>query len=57
MCIRDRILTGGDTDITSIIEEEDILLMEKEAIAKLGRDTNTLERMQHMLETGKPLRN
>jgi 3-hydroxyacyl-CoA dehydrogenase len=52
-----KILTGGDTDITSIIEEEDILFMEKEAIAKLGRDTNTLERMQHMLETGKPLRN
>ena len=52
-----KILTGGDTDITSTIEEEDILFMEKEAIAKLGRDTNTLERMQHMLETGKPLRN
>ncbi len=52
-----KILTGGDTDITSIIEEEDILSMEKEAIAKLARDTNTLDRMQHMLETGKPLRN
>ena len=52
-----KILTGGDTDITISIEEDDILSMEKEAIANLGRNTDTLARMQHMLETGKPLRN
>ena len=52
-----KILTGGDTDITTSIEEDDILTMEKEAIANVGSNTDTLARMQHMLETGKPLRN
>tara|TARA_Y100000589_G_scaffold60851_1_gene51774 strand:+ start:1327 stop:3666 length:2340 start_codon:yes stop_codon:yes gene_type:complete len=51
------ILTGGNTDITVAMEEDDILAMEKEAIATLGRHPDTLDRMQHMLETGKPLRN
>ena len=51
------ILTGGDTDITEILEEDDILAMEKNAITTLAKNTDTLDRMQHMLETGKPLRN
>ena len=51
------ILTGGDTDITDILEEDDILAMEKIAITMLAKNTDTLDRMQHMLETGKPLRN
>lgn len=52
-----KILTGGSTDITESLEEDYILAMEKEAIANLGRNEDTLDRMQHMLETGKPLRN
>ena len=51
------ILTGGDTDITESINEDDILVMEKNAITTLAKNTDTLDRMQHMLETGKPLRN
>jgi len=51
------ILTGGDTDITELLEEDDILSMEKKTIAMLAKNTDTLDRMQHMLETGKPLRN
>jgi 3-hydroxyacyl-CoA dehydrogenase len=51
------ILTGGGTDITDILEEDDILAMEKNAITTLAKNTDTLDRMQHMLETGKPLRN
>ena len=51
------ILTGGDTDITDILQEDDILAMEKNAITTLAKNTDTLDRMQHMLETGKPLRN
>ena len=51
------ILTGGDTDVTDILEEDDILAMEKNAITTLAKNTDTLDRMQHMLETGKPLRN
>jgi 3-hydroxyacyl-CoA dehydrogenase len=33
------------------------LAMEKNAITTLAKNTDTLDRMQHMLETGKPLRN
>ena len=43
--------------MTESLEEDDILAMEKSAIARLGRHPDTLDRMQHMLETGKPLRN
>jgi len=31
--------------------------LERKAITELGRDPATLDRMQHMLEKGKPLRN
>ena len=52
-----RILTGGDTDITESLTEEEILEMERKAIGWLGRQPDTLARMEHMLNTGKPLRN
>ena len=52
-----RILTGGGTDMTMLLEEDDILEMERKAIVWLGRQPDTLARMEHMLETGKPLRN
>mgnify|MGYP006233073063 FL=1 len=51
------ILTGGQTDITETLEEDDILSMEKETFANLLKHLDTLDRVQHMLETGKPLRN
>jgi 3-hydroxyacyl-CoA dehydrogenase len=51
------ILTGGDTDMTETTDEDDILTMEREVIARLGRHEDSLARMEHMLETGKPLRN
>ena len=52
-----RILTGGDSDITETLEEDDILSMEKDTFANLLKNLDTLDRVQHMLETGKPLRN
>lgn len=52
-----KILTGGDSDITETLEEDDILSMEKETFANLLKNLDTLDRVQHMLETGKPLRN
>ena len=52
-----RILTGGDADITESLEEDEILEMERAAIGWLGRQPDSLARMEHMLETGKPLRN
>ena len=51
------ILSGGDTDMTETVDEDDILSMEREAIGKLGRHEDSLARMEHMLATGKPLRN
>ena len=51
------ILSGGDTDMTETVDEDDILAMEREAINRLGRHEDSLARMEHMLETGKPLRN
>jgi 3-hydroxyacyl-CoA dehydrogenase len=48
------ILSGGDEGECS---EEEILTMEREAFTSLIRNTKTLARMEHILETGKPLRN
>ena len=43
--------------VTEVLEEDDILSMERETISMLAKNTDTLDRMQHMLEKGKPLRN
>ncbi len=51
------ILSGGDTDITETVTEKDLMKLEREAIIALLRKTKTLDRITHMLETGKPLRN
>ena len=51
------ILSGGDTDITETVSEDDLLKMEKKAFMKLIKTPATLSRIEHMLETGKPLRN
>jgi 3-hydroxyacyl-CoA dehydrogenase len=51
------ILSGGDTDITETVGEDDLLKMERQAFMKLIKTSATLARVEHMLETGKPLRN
>ena len=51
------VLTGGETDPTKELDDSDILDLEREAILKLMKTTPTLERIEHMLNTGKPLRN
>jgi 3-hydroxyacyl-CoA dehydrogenase len=51
------ILTGGDTDLTETITEDRLLELEREGFMKLIRHPDTLARIEHMLETGKPLRN
>ncbi len=52
-----RVLSGGETDITETLSEDDILALEREALVSLSRHPSTLQRIRHMLETGKPLRN
>jgi len=51
------VLSGGDTDITMPTDEKTLLLLERKAFSKLVRQPGTLARIEHMLTTGKPLRN
>src|SRR5690606_536795 len=52
-----RVLSGGDTDITQPVTEKKLLELEREGFMKLIRNHKTLDRIEHMLTTGKPLRN
>lgn len=51
------VLTGGDTDITEEVSEERLLELERDGFLALIHEPKTLARVEHMLETGKPLRN
>ena len=52
------VLTGGDgADHTEPVSEDAVLKMEREAFMRLVRTPGTLARVEHTLETGKPLRN
>jgi 3-hydroxyacyl-CoA dehydrogenase len=51
------VVTGGDTDPTETLTEDDLSRLEREAFMALLRTPATLARIEHMLETGKPLRN
>lgn len=51
------VLTGGGTDIIDPVKESAILDLEREAFLRLLKTPATLARIEHMLETGKPLRN
>lgn len=53
-----RVLSGGDKgDWTTPLREDDILKLERDEFMKLARRPETLARIEHMLDTGKPLRN
>ena len=52
-----RVLSGGDTDALDITTEDQILKLERDAIVKLAKTPDTGARVEHMLKTGKPLRN
>ncbi len=51
------VLSGGNTDITRVMTEDDLLTLEREGFLALTKTTGTINRIEHMLETGKPLRN
>jgi 3-hydroxyacyl-CoA dehydrogenase len=51
------VLSGGDADHTKPVGEEELLALERKAFMALIRTPATLARIEHMLETGKPLRN
>ena len=51
------VLSGGDTDVTEVLTENELLSLERNAFMALVRQPATLARIEHLLETGKPLRN
>jgi 3-hydroxyacyl-CoA dehydrogenase len=51
------VLSGGDTDITETVDEDALMDLERRALMSLVKRPQTLARIEHMLETGKPLRN
>ncbi len=52
-----RVLTGGDTDITQEVTEQQILDLEHDLFMDLVHTKETRDRIAHMLNTSKPLRN
>ena len=51
------ILTGGDTDPIKLVSDDKILELEREGIMALMKTEKTMDRIESMLTTGKPLRN
>ncbi|OHT20330.1 3-hydroxyacyl-CoA dehydrogenase/enoyl-CoA hydratase family protein [Edaphosphingomonas haloaromaticamans] len=51
------VLTGGDADLIDTVTEGDLLALERKAFMARVRDKRTQARVDHMLSTGKPLRN
>jgi 3-hydroxyacyl-CoA dehydrogenase len=51
------VLSGGMTPTATTVTAQRLLDLEREAFVSLCGEPKTLARMQHMLETGKPLRN
>lgn len=52
-----RVLTGGDTDMTVEMTEQQVLDLEHDMFMELVHTKATRDRIAHMLNTSKPLRN
>jgi len=51
------VMAGGDLSEPTLVTEQYLLDIEREAFLSLCTERKTLERIQHMLTKGKPLRN
>lgn len=51
------VLSGGEYDLVDTVTEGDLLRLEREAFMTLVKSPRSIARVEHMLETGKPLRN
>jgi len=51
------VMAGGDLSEPTLVTEQYLLDIEREAFLSLCSERKTLERIEHMLKTGKPLRN
>jgi 3-hydroxyacyl-CoA dehydrogenase len=50
-------LCGGDVDANALVDEEWLLGLERKRFVELAKTPQTQARIEHMLKTGKPLRN
>jgi len=51
------VMSGGDVNVGSEISEDTMLKLEREAFVDFCKEEKTIARIDHMLKTGKPLRN
>jgi 3-hydroxyacyl-CoA dehydrogenase len=51
------VLSGGDTTIDKVLNEDDLFKLELDAFMRLIETKKTQERIKHTLATGKPLVN
>jgi 3-hydroxyacyl-CoA dehydrogenase len=51
------VLSGGPADLIDVVTEDQVLDLERAAFMRLMKTPGTLARIEHMLVTGKPLRN
>jgi 3-hydroxyacyl-CoA dehydrogenase len=51
------VMSGGDLSAPTMVSEQYLLDLEREAFLSLCGERKTLERLQHMIKNGKPLRN
>lgn len=51
------VMSGGDLSEANYVSEQYLLDLEREAFLSLCGERKTLERLQHMIKKGKPLRN
>ncbi|MBS3738084.1 3-hydroxyacyl-CoA dehydrogenase/enoyl-CoA hydratase family protein [Mesohalobacter halotolerans] len=51
------VMSGGDLSEANYVSEQYLLDLEREAFLSLCGERKTLERLQHMIKNGKPLRN
>lgn len=51
------VMAGGDLSEPSLVSEQYLLDLEREAFLSLATERKTLERLQHMIQKNKPLRN
>ncbi|MDB5737344.1 MAG: 3-hydroxyacyl-CoA dehydrogenase/enoyl-CoA hydratase family protein, partial [Sphingomonas bacterium] len=51
------VLTGGEADLVDTVTEDELLTLERRTFLASVKDPRTMARIEHMLTTGKPLRN
>ncbi len=51
------VMAGGDLSEPTLVSEQYLLDLERDMFLSLCKEQKTLERIKHMLQTGKPLRN